>query len=144
MSKGKLHVYQVGSLCIAVNRFIYCHCNWWCLSLTLSLSLSLSSEGASDTTTLSSQCFSSCNCTSSVFDPVCGADGLVYFTPCHAGCPPSTNVRLSLSFSCSRNEMFCFISLACQTMGCYCRCILPIIIHFCWHNVSRPVSGRGK
>ena len=31
-------------------------------------------------------CFSTCGCNSSLFQPVCGDDGLSYFSPCTAGC----------------------------------------------------------
>jgi organic anion transporter 4A len=34
----------------------------------------------------SAACVSNCGCSSHVFEPVCGADGLTYFSPCRAGC----------------------------------------------------------
>ena len=37
-------------------------------------------------TDLDSNCTTSCNCTSTIFEPVCGADDLTYFSPCRAGC----------------------------------------------------------
>ena len=34
-------------------------------------------------------CSSQCGCSSRQLDPVCGADGLMYLSPCHAGCTQS-------------------------------------------------------
>ena len=33
-----------------------------------------------------SSCNYDCMCTSSIYEPVCGADDLTYFSPCRAGC----------------------------------------------------------
>ena len=33
-----------------------------------------------------SSCNADCMCTSSVYEPVCGADNITYFSPCRAGC----------------------------------------------------------
>ncbi len=44
-------------------------------------------------------CNLACNCTTRDFIPMCGSDGVVYFSPCHAGCtteqtdPDDTTVR---------------------------------------------------
>lgn len=38
----------------------------------------------------SSTCSGMCNCTSNVLEPVCGADGMSYFSPCRAGCDKAT------------------------------------------------------
>lgn len=35
---------------------------------------------------LNAECNINCHCTDGDFDPVCGRDGSVYFSPCHAGC----------------------------------------------------------
>ena len=43
-------------------------------------------SSALGTDILSSPCNLGCNCTSTIFEPVCGANGLTYFSPCRAGC----------------------------------------------------------
>jgi len=35
---------------------------------------------------LSARCNIDCHCMSDVFEPICGADNLIYFSPCYAGC----------------------------------------------------------
>lgn len=33
-----------------------------------------------------SECNSMCKCSRSNYDPICGTDGIMYYSPCHAGC----------------------------------------------------------
>ena len=40
---------------------------------------------------ISPNCAMTCNCNSSVYEPVCGADQVTYFSPCRAGCLKNTN-----------------------------------------------------
>lgn len=35
-------------------------------------------------------CNTTCQCDTSKFSPICGADGLIYFSSCHAGCTVSS------------------------------------------------------
>ncbi|XP_022238152.1 solute carrier organic anion transporter family member 4C1-like [Limulus polyphemus] len=43
---------------------------------------------------LVNQCNQNCNCTTEVFEPLCGPDGrAIYFSPCHAGCTGSEDLR---------------------------------------------------
>lgn len=35
---------------------------------------------------LDSDCNGKCACTRQQYDPICGADGVMYYSPCHAGC----------------------------------------------------------
>ena len=38
------------------------------------------------TADLLSPCNTGCQCDTQQFEPVCGSDSVMYFTPCHAGC----------------------------------------------------------
>ena len=35
---------------------------------------------------LDATCNRGCECDTQKFEPVCGSDSILYFTPCHAGC----------------------------------------------------------
>lgn len=35
---------------------------------------------------LDSACNSKCSCSRRSYDPICGVDGVMYYSPCHAGC----------------------------------------------------------
>ena len=41
-------------------------------------------------TNYTAACQGSCGCNDVMFDPVCGTDNKVYFSPCHAGCMDMT------------------------------------------------------
>ncbi|XP_072028950.1 solute carrier organic anion transporter family member 5A1-like [Amphiura filiformis] len=41
---------------------------------------------------LTESCNSQCNCSMSSYEPVCGANGIAYFSPCHAGCVGIRNI----------------------------------------------------
>ncbi|MEQ2258093.1 Solute carrier organic anion transporter member 4A1 [Xenotaenia resolanae] len=53
----------------------------FCLSVTFCLFCSSSTE-----LNLTVSCNAACNCAREVYNPVCGADGVMYYSPCHAGC----------------------------------------------------------
>ena len=39
-------------------------------------------------------CSAECSCDEQKFNPVCGADGFVYYSACHAGCTTQSNTSM--------------------------------------------------
>ncbi|XP_046567766.1 solute carrier organic anion transporter family member 4C1-like [Haliotis rubra] len=53
--------------------------------------LDLPYPGDSDVSGFLASCQGQCQCEGQAFSPVCSSDGLVYFSPCHAGCLDSSS-----------------------------------------------------
>lgn len=43
--------------------------------------------------TLDNACNSKCTCSKMNYEPICGADGVMYYSPCHAGCAEEVNLE---------------------------------------------------
>lgn len=66
---------------------------------------------SSSITKFEPMCNSTCLCDMSKFSPVCGADGLIYFSSCHAGCSLSTNGKFSNCDCISNGKTECELGL---------------------------------
>lgn len=38
-------------------------------------------------------CNNGCGCSRLQFDPICGVDGITYYSPCYAGCYRETSIK---------------------------------------------------
>ncbi|XP_076840429.1 solute carrier organic anion transporter family member 4A1 isoform X2 [Brachyhypopomus gauderio] len=68
-------------------------------------------------------CNAGCNCVEEFYNPVCGADGVMYYTPCHAGC---TTVNRSHSYG--HRQVF---------TGCTC-----VVGNVSWGEEGLAVAGK--
>ncbi|XP_052791203.1 solute carrier organic anion transporter family member 4A1-like [Mya arenaria] len=50
---------------------------------------------------LDAHCNTGCQCSKDVYNPVCGIDGMVYFSPCYAGCAAETRGEQTTYSNCS-------------------------------------------
>nr|XP_019583488.1 PREDICTED: solute carrier organic anion transporter family member 4C1 [Rhinolophus sinicus] len=68
--------------------------------------VSESYNGTGDLGNLTTSCNANCNCMRSYYYPVCGRDGVQYFSPCFAGCKNSVpEMQPKIYYNCSCIEM---------------------------------------
>ncbi|XP_006755210.1 PREDICTED: solute carrier organic anion transporter family member 4C1 [Myotis davidii] len=99
--------------------------------------VSQSYNGTGHMGNLTTPCNANCNCMRSHYYPVCGRDGVQYFSPCFAGCKSSVSVKHSeVYYNCSCIEMKTEITPPAESSGheakagkCETRCTnLPIFL----------------
>ena len=57
----------------------------FCINITCII-IVYTSRSYSGDTKLTNECNAGCGCSTQSYEPLCGMDGSIYFTPCHAGC----------------------------------------------------------
>ncbi|KAL6088862.1 hypothetical protein STEG23_022685 [Scotinomys teguina] len=79
---------------------------------------------------LTAPCNANCNCLRSFYYPLCGSDGIQYFSPCFAGCLTSvTNKKPKVYYNCSCIERKVEITSTAEAGKCETRCThLPIFL----------------
>nr|XP_054750660.1 solute carrier organic anion transporter family member 4A1-like [Lytechinus pictus] len=70
-------------------------------------------------TNLTSECNSDCSCAVEQFLPVCGGNGINYFTPCHAGCDVNSGNGTYTECTCLEGPLETVESGLCQTSCSY-------------------------
>ncbi|XP_076817683.1 solute carrier organic anion transporter family member 4A1-like [Clavelina lepadiformis] len=87
-------------------------------------------------TDFASKCNSQCNCLNDAYSPVCGSDGVTYFSPCFAGCSQSINGTYT---DCSCIEMGTATPEKCKNANCGSLAVFLIAFFFlffftilCW------------
>ncbi|XP_055958060.1 solute carrier organic anion transporter family member 4C1 [Patella vulgata] len=102
------------------------------------------------TPVLTTECNKGCDCSTNIYEPVCDVDGMIYFSPCYAGCTVKTSsANFSGYTSCScvntKDSMFSGIEKN-SVKSTVCRkscsilyvflCLLFILISFCFLPVA--------
>ncbi|XP_036266248.1 solute carrier organic anion transporter family member 4C1 [Pipistrellus kuhlii] len=80
--------------------------------------VSESYNGTGNLGNLTTPCNANCNCMRSHYYPVCGRDGVQYFSPCFAGCKSSVSMKRSEAYyNCSCIEMKTEITHPAESFG---------------------------
>lgn len=72
---------------------------------------------------LTADCNANCSCAKELFNPVCGADGIMYYSPCYAGCS-----SFNYTHKASKNKMY---------TGCSC-----VVSNESWGHEGLAFAGR--
>lgn len=83
---------------------------------------------------LKSECNLNCECNNMIYDPICGSDGIMYYSPCYAGCKNEMNTDSSkIYFNCDcinsqNNSNYDAINTMCTSSCTY----LPYFVTLCF------------
>ena len=72
-----------------------------------------------------SPCNAACSCSTSSLDPVCGSDGLMYMSPCLAGCSANVGLNNFTQCSCVMEESASAVRKLCESD---CGYLIPFVI----------------
>lgn len=56
-------------------------------------------------------CNAGCSCVRELYNPVCGADGVMYYSPCHAGCSSINHTEHSTGKQVQYKQCSCHLTL---------------------------------
>lgn len=98
--------------------------------LVVSSTLDVCSSSVEENLTV--DCNAGCSCIRELYNPVCGSDGMMYYSPCHAGCStinhtlPSTGKKvqckiiLLLYYTCAYGMLWYLLQLSLWKYVCRC------------------------
>ena len=78
---------------------------------------------------LDAACNAGCGCSQVDYNPVCGRDNVMYYSPCYAGCSTSYAAEQKVDFALLMLCMLAFYLLACMRKSCmFVCCMLQILL----------------